>query len=623
MFHLVSERNSSQLKRHSSYVQLYFDERGTLAFSLILPTEEEIQSHKITEIPTLSVNELVRSDKFGWENRLRRDVDLAVEKLERFGDSQVYLSKVAGLASSAGAHEISEKLYEKAIALDRSNVSVRHRYSSELIRNSDFELAEKYLNENNPFVDPFSILQLAFISIKRDDYDSAFELVEKSLEIDPSNFDARLFAGTLCIYFKKWQQSIRHFKVASEENGRSSPLFVNMAYSYWMLGEIERAESCVKKSLLINPLNRNAVVFYANIAHEQKKDCEAIPFIEFFLEYEQKDIDVWEQLGLAYYYEGSRSKNNSLYFKSLDAFKIQNTLKSSVNVWNNIALDYWKLGETAKAQKYFSQAIYKAGEDDDVKAAVLPIYNYTLLLLEGRAYKDAKGFLDKFLHLSILGEGDKNLFERLKLLYLNALDNGNLVSNKELVILSQQFLEEGIESEEVKFDIANRLLIFFAGEGKSQSAVHSIVERFNVLIENKDLISEQLRSRIINNIVFSYCIFDEILMAQSLIGHLNKDFYKDPYATATLGLLNLKKGKIESGKSLYKVAIDLLGNRQADKRRFELRYQFELGNSLFKMGDVKKAAKFFLKASKNKSEDRYLVSEARIKLTECNRLLSN
>jgi len=80
-----------------------------------------------------------------------------------------------------------------------------------------------------------------------------------------------------------YQQAVRSFRVAIDENPSSANAYVNLAAAHMRLGEPSKALRALRKALAINPYNENALRFYCDALDLEDIDYEAIPKIEKFL----------------------------------------------------------------------------------------------------------------------------------------------------------------------------------------------------------------------------------------------------------------------------------------------------------------------------------------------------
>ena len=87
------------------------------------------------------------------------------------------------------------------------------------------------------------------------------------------------------------------------------------------------------------------------------------------------------------------------------------------------------------------------------------------------------------------------------------------------------------------------------------------------------------------------------------------EIHRVAHTTATLGLINFRKGRIEKGNELYEEAVRL-ATTPADKSRIRQKWNLERGRAFLKV-DPKKGTRFLLRASEEKLGEDGISQEAR------------
>ncbi|NQV68849.1 MAG: hypothetical protein HQ498_02370 [Pseudohongiella sp.] len=604
------EAKKSHLEIKQKLVELCFDSQARYCFELKLPSEDEVKAAHSNIVPALSVRGLESENYIGWGDGFRQEYSRQLIKYESYKNSAVFLSRLSSLAAELGEDDESRMYLEEAKTLSPENLFLKHKLGNLLIDNEKYEEALKLLTRSDLEIDSYANLQKAKICMNNSDIETAQSYVFKALEIDNTNYEARLFAGTLSIYHGEWERAIRHYRVALEESNKSSPLMVNMAYSYWMLGEFEKAERNLKKALLINPLNKNAVIFYSDVCKYRNKPIEAISFLEFYLEYEQKDETAWERLGLAYYESGKEYEKLEYFRNSLEALKMQNTLSSNPGVWNNIALNNWKLGNHSLASRYLAQSIKKSEEENNLELMVTALYNLSLVLIDAKKYGELREILNEYLKVFTGGNIPENrLFDYLMLFHVQAIEgsSGQDESAKEIVHILKS---HRISENNVRYELYNRLLVYISETSDDKEKAYTVIEKLTRVIENRELVSPMLWLSIVNNVAFFSCNSQELEKAEYLLNLLPQEIHSNAYLTATFGLLNIKKGRLKKGEALYREAISMIPDHKT-KQKFKQRLNYELGNVYFVRNDYVNAQRLLSTVLKTKEGNKYLVERSK------------
>ena len=92
-----------------------------------------------------------------------------------------------------------------------------------------------------------------------------------------------MFDGAIQLWKGNWERAIRSFKVAAIENNSSSVLFVNLAAAYWRLGETDKAIRALKRAIFLDPVNENAVRFFADVMHLENTPELSLPYLVYIL----------------------------------------------------------------------------------------------------------------------------------------------------------------------------------------------------------------------------------------------------------------------------------------------------------------------------------------------------
>ncbi len=573
-------------------VHLVVDYYSNLFLLLELPAQDEIKEVTVSP-PIFSLKELSENDKLGIKDSFLAEYEKELDKYERYKDSSNFLNKLSNLVELAGDTGLAEKYLIEASNVSEDNQFLRHEYGDILIDQGKFEAAEIVFNQCNFETDIYSNLRLAYIALKKERIDDVWKKINLAFDIDEFDCRASLFAGTMCLYSQKYENAIRYFRIAQEQFDRSSSLHVNMAFAYWMLQQPYKAEKSLSRAIQINPLNRNAVVFYADISLEVNEIDKSITALKYYLDYEQKSEVVWERLGRSYYNQGLQSGAVSSHVNSIEALKFQEALSPSPAIWSNIGLNYCVMKQDAKGRRFYAQAIVKAEEEKSPLASVVPMNNLCLSLVNKKEFSGLLEILREYL----LKYGEQiqghRLVDKLKLFSVIALEGDGKYSEAGRAI--EQLLTQGIEDSEIRLDLLNRLLIHYVDVKPNVSRLTEIIMELSNCIDDSKVIQKDFQDRIINNISFAYCYLHDIDNAAIWISKISHIIHLDPFATATFGMLKILKGKIEEGKSLYMEASSKFIN-PSDKARCKQRMYYELAKKLATDGELS-AAKSNLKLS--------------------------
>lgn len=598
MLYRNTENKQQELGVIPQDVHLVLDYHSKLFLLLELPTQVEIADSSVSP-PTLSLEELSDSDVLGMKDAFLRDYQREVEKYERFKDSSTFLNKLSNLVELSGDAGLAEKYLCEANVVSEDSLFLKQELGNMFIHQGKYDAAEKLFKSDDLKENIYSVLRLAYIQLRSGDISKVWEYINSAFEIDEFDCSTSLFAGTLSLYERKYENAIRYFRIASEEFELSSSLHVNMGYAHWMLREPLKCEKSLSRALSINPLNKSAVIFYADVAQEVDKVENSIGYLEFYLKYEQKADVVWERLAMVSYYLGMKTGEIKHHMKSIDALKFQEALAPSPAIWSNFGLNYREINQDEKARRFYAQAIVKAGDEGKPLASVIPMHNLSLAMIEAREFPKLLGLLREY--LEEYGEEVRahRLVDRLKLFSVIALEGNNRRSEATRTI--ETLLNQDIHDVEVKYELMNRLLVNYIEDSPNSAKVPELINQLSEVFDNGILSNRLLRGRIANNISFSYCALDKPNDASRWISKISHTIHLDPYSTATLGLIKIKNGEIEEGKKLYLEASALTINPK-EAPRFKQRMYFELAKVLVGLGRIQEAKANLKLAAKTRNE---------------------
>jgi hypothetical protein len=138
----------------------------------------------------------------------------------------------------------------------------------------------------------------------------------------------------------------------------------------------------------------------------------------------------------------------------------------------------------------------------------------------------------------------------------------------------------------------------------------SLSEQFDFLIDKLDKNDADRKEQLINNIAFTYVEKGLLEKAGRYLSYLTPKIHKDPYPTATFGLVSFRKGNFERGEQLYLEAIHISQNR-IDKIRIRQKLNFELAK-LWIDRDQGKAKRYLEKVIEHREGSTELVYRAKL-----------
>lgn len=572
---------------------------------VVLPSVEELKQIGGSTTPFISVKGLSKGDPFNFANLYREELQSLYEKFNRFESSPKYLTHLAQLNSLTGELDLAEKHARTASNLDSDRFFV-HELGAHLVDQEKDSEAWDIFKGCDIDEDIHANLRLAQLLTKKDKPLEAEKYIQKALQIDNTNYRARMFEGAINLWKKEWELAIRSFRVAVVEKDTSAVLFVNLAAAYWGLGEGAKALKSLKRAISLDPLNETAVVFLADVLFLNGSPEKCLLPLETILLYEQKSYSLWARLARAYYEVALHSSSDSkLLRKALDSLNSQVQLKKDSAVLNNIGVVYNKLRKPQMARKYFANAwalARKEGEDSDASLS-----NLLSVLIDLKDYKNVFEISSEVIKSNCEDEKPSNYIARIFIFHIISMEG--LGCRSDAAIQAESYLAKGLSDRAVTVELLAHLVYYRTLIDPDREAIERILPIAEDVLRNKEELPAALYCRALNNFVFALLQMDKIELASSYLSGLSHWIHKDPYVTATFGLFHLKKGRSSRAQDLYREAIALVNNKTS-KGRIRQRMNLELGKVEMKRGNEKLAIRYLLKARKQKLGFDYAAEDA-------------
>lgn len=576
-------------------VEVYFFDKEGFSASLEVPSPEELDVLRDAAQLKLSPKGLQRlQDPFGLRARQEEELNRKLDKYHKYSDSSTYLVRLANLTENMEGSSAAHSYLKRASQID-TDITLKHELGENLVSQDEFLQAEELFHDCDLSHDVYANLRIGSLLILQNKINEAEEYVLRALDIDPCSHEAQMFEGTICLSRGHAELAVRRFKTAAEDHPNSAPLFVNLAAAYWMIKQRKQALDALRKAVLINPLNINAVLFYADAAFIEGKFSLAIPSLEKYLEWDSHEDLAWSRLARAQFHIGRENKDANSLGSAFESIKKLVVLAPNVSVWNNMGVITWRQKNNTQAAKYFNYAM-KMGlkEKQDFK---LPLYNLMGLLIENRLYENAEKYLPLVSGFEETHEDNENVLEKILLQRVIVLEG--LGKREEAIIFAHDLLERDPKSPDVRMELLLNLTYHYATTEPNLELIESYRKKIFKILKSGLTIDVNTKNRAINNLIFALFLFEKNDQAIELLPMLSAQFHKEPYSTATLGLSYIVRGDVRRGEKLYAEAISLLEDSKM-KNRFRQRLYFELGKKDIKEGNRASGIRFFEKALKQR-----------------------
>lgn len=582
MLEQTSDEKKLELARTRQALSVTLADEAPGSVVLQLPDADDLNKIRNMYFQKMSAKEVSDEFRDNWGLIFNNERERLLKKREVYGGSPTFLSHLATLSEFSGNIEECVNSLRAGMTVDHSSY-FRDRLGRMLTGVGDYSNAESVLQNADLRADADANLGLAFIRVLNGEFHRASELVRSSLAIDSTNWQALLLAGALELHHRNADHAIRFFRAAAEDRGSSSAPHLLLAAAYCESGRTDKAIKALRRAVAMNPADENSVIFYANALMSENRFEEASRVLTEFTLYEQKSAAAWDRLARSFYEMG-------LNQRALEALQHQASVFEGPQVWNNMGLVFWRMGDGDRTTKYLSKAIEASIKEGF--SSYLPFYNAFV-------YLGNRGKFAEALEISELIPA-----ERIPILAQRR------IASTILALRCEALANVGKTSQAVsEFD---RLFALPAKSGNLYRALLLSATNFYTVVNKntekaleyaklalaearKEGADGRLLEPLLNNVVFVLLEFGEIEEAEALMPMISSWVHKSPTATATLGLLHMKKGRLASGRALYEEAMTLAQNEEL-RQRLKQKMNLEIGKFLLAHGNRQRATRYLREA---------------------------
>lgn len=566
-------------------IELMLAEDGVNPLTLILQPLEDIAEIQAHSKMNFSLKEFAAIKWGQFESIFADQLTELEQKADRFHDAPTFFNRLANVAELVGDRVREEGYLRRARELSDDEF-VAHRLGDNFIARNLTQEAEKLFSSLNLEQDVYANLRLAYFQVQRRDMDAALAAVTRATLIDPLDFGARLFEGSLHLVRGEYEKAIQSFRFAADERQTSCPLFTNLALAYIYIGKTEKALAAIRKAVALDPSNENSIALLADFAFSKRRNEDAVPSLRLFLQFEQKNSSMWARLARALLEIGETNE-------AIAALKRQGSIENTCQVWNNLGVAYHKHGDKKKAYEAFKHAMQLDTEASS-RNFFLAARNITALLIEDGAYKEILSFTKTIIAKDVRQKVlvDPQLAE-MYMFHVSSLHH--IGASENAVRISEQLLSAPGVAPNVVAWLAASLISYYSLEDEGNSRTFELIKRYEGFLSSQNSEYTQIKDFLANNIAFAYLEAGQIDTAKQYLQKLSHAVHKEPYPTATLGLFHMRKGNVDRAESLYEEAIRL-ARKPEDKRRIRQKLNFEFGREYFESNPAR-ARRYLQKAA--------------------------
>ena len=557
--------------------------------TLVSPPFEDISEMTELGAQAFSVTEHAEQSSV-FNGYLERELEILESRLKDFPSSVALNNRIANIARRFGSRATAMEASQRAAALANDVFHNRKLAISEAESGSRLA-AEKLLAELAD-KDSGAALYLASLKISDGDFETARDLIDMAVRNQPDGHDERIFQGALCLLGGDPISAITYFRIAIEDRPRSSTAHCNLGFAYLLSGRPDKAYEKLRRAIALDPLNRSALLAFADVGHSIGKDGDVISYLRNFVEFEQKDAPIWGRLSRSLLKLG-------LVDDCIHALKRQGAISNTVAVWNNLGVAYAANKQTSASIRALNYAL---SMDADIGTELLVARNAAHVISSLGKHDLALSVTSHIVEQDVTRElaSDSRLGD-LYIFHIYSLRNCHRSSEADA--LSKELIGLPAISTNLARWIVNDTTSRLALERSDDEFLSKFINTFAA-----DVVRDHSNPMVANNVAFALAEIGMVSDAERVLHRYAHLIHRDPYLTATAGLIQLRKGRMDRGEELYREAA-AIARRPRDRTRILQKLNLEMGRHYATVGD-KRATSVLKRAASEKGGERALATSA-------------
>lgn len=584
-FHDHSLEKKEEIVKSPTTSRISLDEILFEGGTIELPDLDEIQGAKIEyrfrQHVVKTLNAEVKHFKLA---KIQYSIKRYVSKFLRFNESEEYRVRLAALYRSTDDSEAAEKIYRSSAS--ESDV-LRIKYAELLFQQRRLEEVESLLRHGQESLD--SLLLKSSLKVFMGLVDEASSLADQAVLVNPENPRSLKMAVLTRILQGKYAEAIPFIREALDDEPRNSNLFRLLGICYYGLKRTDKSIQAFSQSLELLPTNRDALINLYQISKRPSDLRLLVHHFQKYLLFHYDDSLVLDICSVALIKIG-RFKEAVLILKRVIA------IDEKAHLYHNLAVANSRMGNHKQALILHEEALRRLKSDDPLEILVFTNVIKTLraLELEGKA----KDLIEQYLEKIRKNSNKKHLWSCLIQV---GLVYGELNDSEKAITFFDE-VRQSISEGEAYFDSLVFLTAHYSRSPKFKDRFVELVFSLKDLPVKKQ-IPENTVVTLINNIAFGFLSYGNVDEAKEWLGKISNYIHKNPYVTATHGLLNIKLGRVEKGEEFYLEAIALFDELDA-KKLCKQKMNLELGRYYLEKNLFDSAKSYLNRAQKVKVKDK-------------------
>lgn len=539
---------------------------------IVIPSLDDIKKQDFKDLEIS--NE--KGENHLYKNLLDTELSNLLNNYKNYKDNDKFNYRISSLYHELGLYEKEKEYLDKI-----DDIYNKPFYRNKLLVNNLKMNLNSGVRDLKKYHDFDAILNLGLAYIQKKDIENAFQTIyELSLVY---NHDYKVMCTLSLIYTLKrdFNSSISSLRNLTKNGNYDDNICYLFSLAYYLNNQYEKSYKYSKIGNQLNKFNKNLIIIHS-LASDKLNIKDNIASLELYLTVKE-DKEVYERLAKAYYYNSEYKKAESVLKKLL----IYDDKCPSI--WNNLALIYNKKRIFDKSESYYLAAIQNIKNKQDY----LIIMNYFKFLYMKKDFENIKKVYEELK----LNELNSNIFHDCYNIHICYLDSLKCLNNNDEYINKILSLYDILKkNDSTNNRLLNKIICYYSSVEKNKDILKDYLNKTYKSLESH--ISKDERIRSINNIIFA-SIENHLLIDHNLIVELRSNLDKNPYYTATYGLINYNWDNLEKGNYYYEKALSLTSDNNL-KKKLKTKRDIEQIKYYLKKNKLKRAESIISKIYKNK-----------------------
>lgn len=178
--------------------------------------------------------------------------------------------------------------------------------------NAEEAMKQFLLEDIDPSDDAELAYYLGLCHTKLGEFETALHYFQRVLEIDfhiLRTFQTRMIASFIFNQTEEFSLAIHHLEQLLEEGFESPQIYASLGYSYWCMGDVDRALEVYEKALEMDPEHQTTLNSLGYILAEKgMRISDALEFCQKALSKDPINPNYLDSLGWAYYKSGKKEE---------------------------------------------------------------------------------------------------------------------------------------------------------------------------------------------------------------------------------------------------------------------------------------------------------------------------